>query len=232
MKRLGFILALFCLATFSMYAQNPDIIVTGATSVQNPDPCLQSHATLTVKNVSNDTLEVLCEKIHINTTTGTSNFFCWGANCYGSNTYVSSSHNTLDPGESDNIDFGGYYDAFCASAIAVVEYCFYPKNDSLNRTCITITYNGSSTSISSDLSKNISDFYPNPAREYTSLDYHFTEVSNLQIVDVLGNTVKDINLEESSNRRVYVGDLSEGLYFGNLLLNDEIISTKKLIVKK
>ena len=26
--------------------------------------------------------------------------------------YVSSSFNTLNPGESDNIDFGGYYNAF------------------------------------------------------------------------------------------------------------------------
>ena len=31
--------------------------------------------------------------------------FCWGANCYGSETYISTDHNTLDPGEVDNIDF-------------------------------------------------------------------------------------------------------------------------------
>ena len=134
----------------SVLAQNPDIIVTGATSIQNLDPCTETHANLTVRNVSNDTLNILCEKIHINTTTGTSNYFCWGANCYSSTTFISSSYNTLNPGEADNVDFGGYYDAFCTSAIAVVEYCFYPENDSLNRTCITITYNGSSTSIASE----------------------------------------------------------------------------------
>ena len=48
--------------SFGLYAQNPDIIVTGSTVVLTSDPCLETHSTLTVRNVSNDTLHILCEK--------------------------------------------------------------------------------------------------------------------------------------------------------------------------
>ena len=109
---------------FNVNAQS--LVVTGS-EFANPlgnDPCLQTSASLTVRNISSTTHDVLCEKIIIDTAAGTENFFCWGANCYGSETYISTDHNTLDPGEVDNIDFGGYYDAYCNPSTATVQYCF------------------------------------------------------------------------------------------------------------
>ena len=224
--------------SFGLYAQNPDIIVTGSTVVLTSDPCLETHSILTVRNVSNDTLHILCEKNEINFTSspgGISSYFCWGGNCYGSSTIISGSFNTLDPGEADNIDFGGYYQAFCAPDVGMVEYCFYDTADVFNRSCITISYNGSIASINTDINKKrVSEFFPNPATDYVKLDYliDFNKKAQLHIVDVLGNIVKELDLEKTASKQIYVGDLANGLYFGNFILDDEVITARKLIIKR
>ena len=210
-----------------VYSQS--LVVTGSTDVPSTDPCLQTSSYLTVKNVSLDTLNVLCEKVIIDTALGTENSFCWGANCYGSNIYVSSSHNTLDPGEGDNTDFTGYYDAYCNTAHATVQYCFYPDTDPSDKTCITITYNGSLASISSQ--PTIVGFFPNPANEYTNIRYNSFHESKFKLLDILGNQVMNIELDNSGEKKITLAHLPKGLYFGNLISNDKIVQTKKLIVK-
>ena len=208
------------------------LVVTGATAVPSADPCLQSHASLTVKNISSNTLNVLCEKVIIDTTLGTDNNFCWGANCYGSDTYISTHYNELLAGEGDHVDFAGYYDAYCDLASATIEYCFYPETDPADRTCITIIYNGAATKIIENNSNfTMDEFYPNPAKEHTTISYKSGDNSHLKIIDILGNKVKDIHLSNIGTKDIYVGDLSKGIYFGNLVYNNKVISIKKLIVK-
>jgi len=38
-------------------------------------------------------------------------------------------------------------------------------------------------------------------------------------------------LRKKGKQEIDITDLSEGIYFGNLLVNDEVVSIKKLIVK-
>ena len=215
---------------FAQVGYSQSLVVTGLNAVPSSDPCLQTHATLTVKNVTTDTLKVLCEKVVIDTTAGTQNNFCWGANCYSHTTYISTDYNSLDPGEGDSFDFGGYYDAFCNLASATIEYCFYPQSNPTDRSCITILYNGSSTSVF-DKETFSKGFYPNPAAEYTNISYD-PSLQNLKmkIIDILGNVVKDIDVE-GQGHSIYVGDLNKGIYFGNLMQADKLVSIEKLIVK-
>jgi len=214
---------------YSAYSQS--LVVTGSNFAPTTDACLQTHySSLTVKNISGDTLNVLCEKVIIDTTTGTANFFCWGSNCYGATTYISSSSNNLLPGEGDDIDFGGYYDAYCDPASAVIEYCFYPESDVTDKTCITITYNESSTSVSQLKSVIVSDFYPNPASEMVYFTFS-GNAATLKLIDILGNNVKEILLNQSGIQKLDLSDMNKGIYFGNLIVNSEVVSIKKLIVK-
>ena len=212
---------------YSGYSQS--LVVTGSNFV-SANACLETHSYLTVKNISNDTLNILCQKIIIDTTLGTSNYFCWGSNCYGASTYISSSSNTLNPGEGDNSDFGGYYNAYCDPASAVIEYCFYPESDLLDRTCINITYNGSSTSISQINSVVVSDFYPNPASDMVYFTFN-GNAATLKLIDILGNDVKEILLNQMGVQKLDLSDMNKGIYFGNLIVNNEVVSIKKLIVK-
>jgi len=214
---------------YSAYSQS--LVVTGSNFAPTTDACLQTHySSLTVKNISGDTLNVLCEKVIIDTTTGTANFFCWGSNCYGATTYISSSSNNLLPGEGDDIDFGGYYDAYCDPASAVIEYCFYPESDVTDKTCITITYNESSTSVSQLKSVIVSDFYPNPASEMVYFTFN-GNAATLKLIDILGNNVKEISLSQEGIQKLDLSDMNKGIYFGNLIVNNEVVSIKKLIVK-
>jgi len=214
---------------YSTYSQS--LVVTGSNFAPTTNACLQTHySSLTVKNISGDTLNVLCQKVIIDTTAGTDNFFCWGSNCYGSTTYISSSSNNLLPGEGDDIDFGGYYDAYCDPASAVIEYCFYPESDITDKTCITITYNESSTSISQVKSVIVSDFYPNPASEMVYFTFN-GNAATLKLIDILGNNVKEISLSQEGIQKLDLSDMNKGIYFGNLIVNSEVVSIKKLIVK-
>jgi len=49
--------------------------------------------------------------------------------------------------------------------------------------------------------------------------------------DILGNKVKDIHLSNVGTQDIFVGDLSTGMYFGNLVHNDKVVAVKKLIIK-
>ena len=223
------ILCLLFLQFSTVSAQS--LTVTGNTTIPNSDPCLQATSYLTVKNISLNTLDIICEKIIIDTAAGTSNFFCWGANCYGSETYISTSHNTLDPGEGDNVDFGGYYDAYCDLATATIQYCFYPDTDPNDKTCITILYNGLVNNTEYLILENENYFYPNPSKGYTNFMHKKSINSSLVIVDILGNTVKEIELLEENSQNIDIQDLNKGVYFGCMIENNKIVSTKKLIVQ-
>ena len=214
---------------YSAYSQS--LVVTGSNFAPTTDACLQTHSSLTVKNISSDTLSILCQKVIIDTSAGTDNFFCWGSNCYGSTTYISSSSNNLLPGEGDDIDFGGYYDAYCDPASAVIEYCFYPESDVTDKTCFTITYNGSATAIDDyQLITKLGDFYPNPASEMVYFTFN-GYAATLKLIDILGNNVKEILLSQEGVQKLDLSDMNKGIYFGNLIVNSEVVSIKKLIVK-
>ncbi len=215
------------------YISAQSLGVTGANSVPSSDPCLQTSTSLTVKNLSTtDTLKVLCEKVIVDTTSGTTNHFCWGANCYGTTTYISTDYNELGPGEADSFDFGGYYDAYCDLAEATIQYCFFPQSNPSDRSCITVVYNGTLTSVVNEGDDFIQrGFYPNPANEKVNFNNGSMENSNMKIIDILGNTVKDITLDSRGTKQIFIGDLNNGVYFGNLFQKGKLVTIKKLIVK-
>jgi len=64
-------------------------------------------AHMSVKNVSNETLSLVCRKIEIEVVPGTSNYFCWSA-CYSPTVYLSPLTVVLGPGETTD-EFSGHY---------------------------------------------------------------------------------------------------------------------------
>ena len=204
-----------------------DSIVYGNAS----DFQVESH--LEVVNNSSNMVWVYCEKnIILQNQTGTNNF-CWGGTCYGEATMVSTKRDSILPG-GKNTGFSGYYQPWNVPSIAKVEYCFYLESDSNNRTCFLVTFDATGVSNVEEVinSEEIGSFYPNPTNEYVNLSYTVKDISLLQITDVLGNRVKNIELEGNGDQSIYIGDLNKGIYFGNLVRNGEIIRIKKLIINK
>ena len=77
----------------------------------------------------------------------------------------------------------------------------------------------------------LNSFYPNPAGQSTSIEYVTSKDSYLNIVDILGNSIKKYNLDYSGKLNIDTRDFIKGVYFGNLIVDNQIISVKKLIIK-
>jgi len=225
------IVILFSIVFQSSVFFGQSIMLTGSSNAPSSDPCIGTDSHLKVKNISNNTIDILCEKTIIDTTAGTINIFCWGGLCYGHNDYISTSFNTLAPGEEDSVDFKGTYNAFCDLSSATIEYCFFPNTNPNDRTCMTILYNEGTSSVKSISSDSFIGFFPNPTKEKTTFIHNAEKNTILRIIDVLGNNVKEISVESSDKTELYLGDLSKGVYFGCLTKNNKVLKTNKLIIQ-
>jgi hypothetical protein len=223
-------LLLIIVITQISFVAAQSLVISGDNSVLSSDICLRTYSYLTVKNVSSNEHDIICEKNVISVPAGMDNTFCWGGLCYGNSTIISSAFLTLQAGQADAVSFTGYFDAYCDQGIGIVEYCFYPISDTLDRSCFTVTYHGSATSMNDYTLANVGDFYPNPANEMVYFTFN-GNAATLKLIDILGNNVKEILLSQEGIQKLDLSDMNKGIYFGNLIVNDEVVSIKKLIVK-
>ena len=198
---------------------------------------------LNVTNISNNSIDVVCQKTIIGTLPDSlplwgGPIYCFANFCYSasstapSDTVVLSAGQVISHSNGDLDAFTGYYDAEGFNTVTDVEYRFYDANNPSDATSITITYNVTGTLSTTNIdSETVMDFYPNPVEEYTTISHKSDKNSHLKIIDILGNQVKDIHLSNVGKEDVYVGDLSKGIYFGNLVKNNKVMAIKKLIVK-
>jgi hypothetical protein len=213
------------------------LTVTGGTSFTG-DLVTQISNHLDIKNTSANTITVECQKTNLNVPLGGESFYCFAGNCYAASSTNPSSSAVLAPGQqfsfanSDADAHSGYYDAYGASGIAEVQYCFYDVNNPTDETCVTITYDCTATGTGvNDFTEltEISDFYPNPANGLTHFTFNGIK-AQLKIIDILGNEVKIIQLEEPGIKNIDLTDMSKGIYFGKLVVNNKVTTIKKLIV--
>ena len=236
MKKIILFILIFAQVTF-VTAQS--FIVSGDTIVVGDSNALLEHY-LDVKNISNNDLDVICVKtvlvLPLDYPTFTGPYFCFAEACYPASTDTSNV-STLNSGQQfahSNVDpeaHTGYYNAQGLNGIARVKYCFYDVNNPTDETCVTITYETNTTAIDNfqPLTK-LGDFYPNPANEIVNFTFN-GNLATLKLIDILGNNVKEILLNQEGVKKLDISDMNKGIYFGNLIVNDEVVSIKKLIVK-
>ena len=218
------------------FAVAQSLVVTGGTSF-NDDPNVQIAHHLDIKNTSPNTITIECQKTNLTLPLGAASFYCFAGNCYSSSSTSPSSSAVLAPGQqlsfanSDADAHSGYYDAYGASGVAEVQYCFYDVSNFLDQTCVTITYTSIATGVNDfmELTK-MSEFYPNPANSLTYFTFNGTK-AQLKIIDILGSEIKVLQLEESGIKKIELTDMSKGIYFGKLVINNKVTTIKKLIVK-
>ena len=260
------------------------LVVTGDTSFTGNLVTQIAHH-LDLKNTSASPITVKCQKTNLTLpdTTGTGlsgaeSYYCFAGNCYGASDTSPSNSAIIAAGQQISFNnfptdvdaHSGYYDAYGVSGIAEVQYCFYDVNDSLDQTCVIITYScfgisfdcvssvdplvsacvdpgtglgqyassgacntACSTTSLNDKNTNISeisDFYPNPASGMVNFTFN-GNLATLILIDILGNKVKEISLDQDGIQKLDLSDLNKGIYFGNLIVNDQVVSIKKLIIK-
>jgi hypothetical protein len=241
------LLSLFCFAlftgvfsqSFSLTYADGTAINAGATIQFLGDPTDEViQAIVYVKNNSTETKDVKVKKV-INegdTLPLTVNTFCWGL-CYPPSTYVSPFSQTIEP-DSVCTQFYGDYNPLTFPGVSKIMYVFFDINNTNDTVAVTVEYNASPASVGEKLSKFVkfSEAYPNPAIESINVDYvisTYVNKASIVIMNMLGSKVKEVTLDNRSGKvRINVSDLINGIYFYSLVADDQMVLTRKFVVKR
>lgn len=164
--------------------------------------------------------------------------FCWGGLCYLYTTNLSSLSLTIAPGDTLDFAENGFHSIFNSGPACVtrlVHYKFYNVNNFSDSTGVTMRYL-CSTGVDelANGGGEISDLYPNPANSMLSVKYDVNKVSEtgkIIFYDMLGKPVKEVTFNDKHGiAKINVVDMNAGVYFYSFVVDDKIISTKKLVI--
>ena len=189
-----------------------------------------------VENISqSNTVEVKVSKEILVAPANTTNYFCW-VNCFLAQTIVSPTQITFAPGDVDEINFSVHFNPQGVEGVAAIRYCAFDSDNIADSACTIVHFNAVSTDILEE--ENIlsfSDFHPNPTSLTTEMNYNLLQGQQAEVLvfDMLGNLVKKHQLFGGNGRLSFtVTDLKAGLYFANIMLNDQLYEMKRLIVSE
>ncbi len=208
------------------------------TSVLNltahPDSGVMVLDEIGVKNTSVNPLMIVCAREIIELVPGSVNSFCWGL-CYPPNVDTASLNIKIESGDM-SMEFQGDHDPAGTVGVSTVKYTFYELGNADNKAQFTVNYNASDElAVGEDKVPEVTRAYPNPANEYVKFDYQSVNTGKqvrLVIYNLLGKMVQDIAITDNmGSLKVNTSDLTEGIYFYSLLVNNESTTTHKLIIK-
>ncbi len=189
-------------------------------------------------NESNQTAYVFVRKDEIEIQEGSSVAFCWNDFCFSPAVTDVEEPLTLQPGESSSeTDFYSEIYPEGANGESIVQFEFYSDRDDFEPVVATIIYVVSSSTQVSEINSarwSISEPYPNPARDFTRIDYQIpasTYDARLVIRNLVGKQILDLPLSSDKNQiRVPTNQLSNGIYICSLYYGDRIYDSKRLII--
>lgn len=165
--------------------------------------------------------------------------FCYGEQCFGPDTdtcpnYVYIAANS----QTDSADMLlAEYQPKNKIGTSIIKYTAYNKDQTDVKGSVVIKYWASPAGITEDIMKDgyLSAIYPNPASNHISLDYKLTSKvisAQVKVFNVLGSVMKEINMQLGNSKvRMDISDLNQGIYFYSVIINGDIYTTKKLIVR-
>jgi len=201
---------------------------------------IQFHALVT--NNTGNIMNIRLARVNIDILDGTSNLMCFADQCYSPfmDTTPETNYLVLPAGSTSN-EAGGlkaeYYDYFGAYGTSIVKYSFFNFANPEEHVDVVVKYWSSPTAIDENIANhiNISNAYPNPAFNTINMDYSFdvrVDAASIKIVNLLGSVVKEVEMDQDGNRlSMDVSDLTAGIYFYSVVVNNEIFQTKKLVIR-
>ncbi len=213
----------------------------GDTVVISGDPAdteLVFHAILTNNSDDTDTIKIQRRLIHL--LDGVVHSFCWGG-CYIPNSdsiFIPNGFVVLEPGQSsEEWEFSGHYEPHEVIGTSIVEYTFFNKNNVEESLTVVVKFITSPDGVIDQIMAegHFSDSYPNPATNFINFDYKLTSKvnnANIRIMNLLGSVVKNVEIDKNSTGlRLDISNLTNGVYFYSVIINNEVYKTKKLIVR-
>jgi len=200
----------------------------------HPDSGMIVLDTLDVNNISSSTMEIKCIRTILQNVDSTVNSFCWGV-CYPPFMDTSSVSVTV-PSQGISIEFVGDHDPAGQSGVVKVKYAFYDIHTPGNQTAVIVNYDHTKADGIAEKtgSRFISGVYPNPADNLVSIDYDLngSNHATISVYNFLGNPVVEFDVSDNSGTlTLNTTDFDEGIYFYSLRVNNEIIKTRKLVIR-
>ena len=225
------------LLTVTVFAQSITVVPHEShVDVSNSSSIVGDLGTeIIVKNISNDSIEIKVSREIISEPLGTINYFCW-VSCYGSNIGSTDDVVLFASQESDSTKFQVHFDnKGIAPASAVIKYCAINAANESDSACTIVYYNVNIGGFDNTKSSSFSDFHPNPASFYASLNYSILPSQSAEVVvtDILGTIVENKIIKNNQGiARLDVSNTPNGLYFANIYVDGKLDAIKRLLVRK
>lgn len=194
-------------------------------------------APLLLKNNSEKSITLIIRKVETQIGSTQKSYFCIDNNCLDQRTedYVIK----IEPGQTlQNFSIG--LEAGLVEGFSELKYIIYNKAN-LNESRpfeihFVVEGKPEKSNIYTSRLITIHDVYPNPVTDRANIDYqlHSDEVkTKIVIHNILGNALTEYELPYSETKvKILADQLSAGIYFYTLYIDNEGVMTRKLIVKK
>lgn len=194
---------------------------------------------ITLRNNSNKTIHFRVKRMERQLSTGQSNYFCWGGECYNTNTKLLPKIITLKPGQTTS-NFSNILKAGISESESTVKYIFYNKDNPVDETEFEVLYSIIEHKPKSQLLRNnsisMTNVYPNPVNTFAIIDYNIIKngiSAKIIVHNVLGGTVGEYQLQRHENNlKIGTADFKPGVYFYSVYVDNENIATRKFIIKR
>ena len=237
MKNLLFFTLNMCFC-YNLYSQG-SLTVEAHDQLVDPICCttiFDDYGTeITVKNISEQKIDVKVSREVINASSETENYFCWVA-CYSSSTNISPHSKVFAPQQEDATSFQVHFDNLNVnSASAIIRYCAFVSDNPSDSSCTMVYYSGPTSIENNLIDLSFSEFYPNPSSTNTFLDYQLptNEESEVVITDMLGNMVLVKKIKKNIGRLKFdISQTKPGIYFANIIVEGELKVIRRLVISK
>jgi hypothetical protein len=212
---------------------NSAVTKTGDATITFPnDEPIKWQGFLT--NNSGSAVKTLVKRRMINVPQSSENQFCWSIQCYAPMTNQATDTIDIAAGATDS-SFYSYFFPGGTNGVFTIQYVFFDAlntNDSIYVNVIFDVSGGSSSiqEVGSSAAQ-LSQPYPNPARNTTRVDYEVKGDAQLALYDLSGAVVRTWNIESGKGTlTIDVKGLRSGMYFYSIKNQQGVLATRRLLV--
>ena len=189
---------------------------------------------LAIKNNSSAPIPVCVKKVILDTTPGSKNYLCW-TRCYPDYIYAPVDTVMLGSQKTDNYHFVGHYRPMEKHGTSTIRYVFYNKFDHSDSVSVRITYNPTGMGIpDAIMAKNFIFATPNPANEEIKFNYTITPgtTGKIIILQITGAVISETQVQGTHGSiTLDSSEMKDGLYFYYLMVDRNVCSAKKLVIR-
>lgn len=231
MRRIFTLLSVFIICIGGALAQESVLSVQDLNYVADPaNGTIEAH--VTVVNSSNKQIGVKVKRVSRNLAPNCDEYFCFDV-CYTSQIDRSGSPVNVEANGKVSDKFYDHleYPANTSPSTSSAKFLFFVEGSPKDTASITINYFKSSAFNSLASRTNLGSAYPNPADDYTKVNYAASGNALLTVYNSLGTVVYKSNVDDRRGELIIpTAQLQQGVYFYTLTVNGKTAGTKKLII--